>query len=498
MSVLKKLAGQTAIYGISTVLTRVMNLVFTPLYTNAPAIVADDGLGMYINLYAYVSFLNVLLTFGMETTFFRFISESKDPDKTYAQAFIWVGLAAGIFLGGVALLVAPVAGMMGYAGREPLLLTVAGVVFLDALAALPLARLRHQERVTLFSTITLTNVLVTIVLNLVLIFGAGWGVEAIFAANLAASAVRLGMALWKNTPPTLRPDLAHLRPMVEYGFFIMLAGFAGIMNETLDRIMLPMRWPEGGVYDGAIQTGLAMTGIYGANYKIAMLISLATQAFRYAAEPFFFKTAQEKDSPETFARVFHYFVIASLGAFLCISSFAWEILAFDFFGLAGGYTFVGKAYWAGVKAIPVLLLAYVCSGAYINMSIWFKITKQTRFALLFTGVGAAITIAINYWGIPIYGYMACAWATLICYAVMCVLVYGVGQRYYPIPYRIRRILVYGVIFLGAWWATRQAGPSEGDWLVLGMKVLVCAGTFGGVILAERLMPVFLPETTEAG
>lgn len=486
MSILKKLLGQTAVYGISTVLSRLMNLLFMPLYTN---LFPTEVYGVYINLYAYVAFINVVLTFGMETAFFRFSQESSRPEQDYGGAFQWVALMTAAFSVLACLLRAPIAAAMGYPGQERLILLLAGILALDALAALPLARLRQQERVKRFAFITLANVLVTIAANLVFVLGMGLGIEYVFVANLIASAVRLGMALWGNLPPRLRPERARLREMISYGFYIMLAGFAGIMNETLDRVMLPRRWTDGDWFDGMAQTGESLTGIYGANYKVAMLIALATQAFRYAAEPFFFKEAGEKDSPETFARIFHYYMIAALGGFLLIGSFMWEIVSFNAFGLTGSKTFVNQAYWSGLKAIPLLLGGYVLSGAYINMSIWFKITKQTRFALLFTGTGALITILVNYFGIPRIGYMAGAWATLLCYLVMSILVYLAGQRYYPIPYRMGRLLLYALGITLAWQLNAQIADSAG-WAGTLMKAGLCALALGGVVLAERMAPVF--------
>ena len=487
MSILKKLASQTLIYGTSIILSRLINLAFTPIYTH---IFPREVYGIYTNLYAYVAFANVVLTFGMETTFFRFVQDQADPRKVYGQAFTWVALMALVLGGLVALLRAPLAAAMGYPGQGGLILMLAGIIALDALAALPLARLRQEERVRWFATILLTNVLVTLAANLVFVVWLRMGIEYVFVANLIASVIRLGMSLWRNLPQHLRPDLALLRPMLRYAFYIMLAGLAGIMNETLDRIMIPFRWPEGQWYDGALQSGEALNGIYGANYKLVMFIALATMAFRYAAEPFFFREAGEKDSPRTFARVFHYFTLAALTGFLLVASFAQEIVAFGFWGLFGAdKTFIDASYWSGLKAVPILLVAYVFSGVYTNISIWFKLTNQTRFALLFTGTGASITVIVNYFGIPHYGYMASAWATLLCYAAMAVLVYVVGQRYYPIPYRLGRLGLYGLLFLGVYAINRQIGAVDGYWLAFGAKAAFILLALGVVVLVERFWPL---------
>ncbi|GAB4419610.1 MAG: oligosaccharide flippase family protein [Bacteroidia bacterium] len=488
MGVLKKLASQTLIYGGATILARALNIVLTPLYTN----IFETGVyGVYVNLYAYVAFLNVLLTFGMETTFFRFVEDNKDPRRVYGQTFVWVSSLALVFALLAGSLHQTLADWMGYGDHPEFVLLFVAIILLDTLAALPLARLRQQERVRWFSGTLIMNVLVTLLANIVFVLILGKGIEYVFVANIIASAVRLAMSLWKNLPTHLRPDPALLRELIAYGGFIMLAGFAGIMNETLDRVMLPLRWTDGDLFDGLRMTGEQLNGIYGANYRVAMLIALAIQAFRYATEPFFFREAKKEDSPETFAKIFHYFLISALLGFLFIASFAWEIITFDFWGLFGPErTFVGRAYWSGVGIIPVLLLAYVLSAAYSNLSIWFKITKQTRFAILFTGTGALITILVNYLGIPHYAYHAGAWATLICYTAMCVLVYLVGQRYYPVPYRIGRISLYLLLMLAAYAANRQIGPAEGFALAWLTKLAVCATAVGVVFLAERYAPVF--------
>lgn len=487
MSVLKKLAGQTAIYGSSVILARLLNLAFTPLYTS---IFPPEVYGIYANLYAYVAFVNVVLTFGMETTFFRFIQDSKSPNQIYGQGFFWVASMAGMFviLGG--LLNGLLASWMGYEGQEQYLLYLIAIIALDALAALPLAKLRHEERVKWFATITITNVIVSLIANLVFVYWLRLGLEYVFISNLIASAIRLSMAMWKNLPKHLKPSWPLLREMLEYAWFIMIAGFAGIMNETLDRIMIPHRWEDGNSLDGLAMTAREMNGIYAANYKVAMLIALATQAFRYAAEPFFFKEDGKKDSPRTFARVFHYFMLAALTGFLLISSFAQEIVSFNMFGLTEG-TFVNERYWSGVKIIPILLAAYVFSAAYINLSIWFKITKQTRFAILFTGTGALITILINYFGIPTYGYMASAWATLGCYFTMCILVYWVGQKYYPVPYQIFRIIGYGALFLLAFFINDQIGPTNEYWPAFFFKAGVCLVVIAMVGGIEKWKPVLV-------
>ncbi|MEL6730430.1 MAG: oligosaccharide flippase family protein [Bacteroidota bacterium] len=491
MSILRRLATQTAIFGTGHILAKVLNLSLTWLYTNVDHISPTDY-GIFSDVYAFVAMLNIILTFGMETTFFRLIQDTDKPKKIYNQAFLVISVLSVLFLVLIGLLHEEIASLMGYEGQGIWILLMGGVMFLDALAALPMAQLRQQEKARRFVLILLANVVVTVVLNFVFVLFLQKGLTYIFMANLVASAVKLGLAFMGNLPTSLRPDFKILRPVLNYGFFIMIAGLAGVMNETLDRAAIPRLWNDGDLFNGKPMTGEALNGIYAANYKVAILINLAIQAFRYAAEPFFFNRAKEKDSPETFAKIFHFFMIAALLGFLVIGSFAKEIVSFNFFGLID-YTFIGEKYWSGLDIVPILLLAYVFAGAYINISIWFKITKQVRFAVLFTGVGALITILGNFLFVSSVGYYASAWSTLICYMVMVALVYVVGQRYYPIPYRISRIAFYGLIFVGAYAVNYAIGPTDDFAFAFILKTLVTLGAIGSVLWSERTRPTFSPK-----
>ncbi|MCI4670228.1 MAG: oligosaccharide flippase family protein [Bacteroidia bacterium] len=492
MSVIRRLASQTLIFGLGHILAKVLNLFLTPWITGVEHISKAD-FGVFSKFYAYVSFINIIITFGMETTFFRFIQDEDDPKKIYSQAFIWVSIMASLFLAIILGFHDDIASLMGYPGQGLWVLLLGSVIFLDGIAALPMAKLRQEEKAGRFSGILLANVIVNLVLNYVLIVILKKDLTYIFIANLAASAVKLALALIGNLPHTIRPEMSSLRPMLGYAFFIMIAGFAGIMNETFDRATIPDLWPDGKLFAGEPRTGEEMNGIYGAVYKVAMLINLAIQAFRYAAEPFFFNRAKEKDSPQTFAKVFHYFIISALIGFLFIGSFSQEIVSFNFWGLTK-FSFIGKSYWIGLPVVPILLMAYVFSGAYLNMSIWFKITKQVRFALLFTGTGALITILGNYLFVPTYGYFASAWATLVCYVVMTILVYFVGQRYYPIPYKLGRISIYGLVFVAAFFLNRSIGPTDGFILAFIAKLAVCLICTGALFVLEKWKSPFETES----
>lgn len=488
MGLFKKLAGQTAIYGVSSILARLLNLILTPIYT---AMFVPAEYGIFTDLYSQIAVVNVILIFGMETTFFRFAQDHKDEKFVYSQAFQWVLLISGAFLLLGLLGRQLIANGLGYGAHPEWLAMTIGVIFLDAIAALPMARLRHQEKVMWFASINLTNIILTISLNLIFLFGIEVDLTYVFLANLIASTVRTGMALWKNLPNTLKPDWPYLKELIHYGFYIMIAGVAGILAQMMDRILLPRIWEDGRLFEGVVRSGIEMTGLYGSAYKVAILIGLATQAFRYAVEPFYFKEAAEKNSPETFAKVFHYYLIAAMVGFLFLASFVWELVTFKVFGK----TFIGSEYWSAVGVIPILLFAYVINGAYVNLTIWFKITKQVRFAVLFTGAGALLVLVLNLLSIPKYGYYGSAWTTLIAFTVMGLLVYWVGQKYYPIPYRMGRLALYIGLVVGAYLLNRWIGPTEGYWIAFWYKLGICLAATAGIFAAEKWLPVFGPKAT---
>ncbi|MEL6652529.1 MAG: oligosaccharide flippase family protein [Bacteroidota bacterium] len=485
MSLFKRLAGHTAIYGISSILGRLLNLVLTPLYTSED--VFPPGVyGIFTDIYSWVAITNVILIFGMETAFFRFAQDHPDEKKVYSQAYMWVSLLGSIFLLVGLLGRQLIANGLGYEQHPQWIAMTVGVIFLDVMTALPMARLRYQEKVLRFAMINLINIVLTITLNLVFLFGIEVDLTYVFLANLIASAVKASLASWGNFPNLFRPQKAFMRELIHYGFFIMLAGAAGMLTQMLDRIMLTRIWEDGTLFESVARSGEEMTGLYGAAYKVAILIMLATQAFRYAVEPFYFKEASAKDSPETFAKVFHYYLIAALIGFLVLASFTREIVTFKVFG----YSFIGENYWSALPVVPILLLAYVFNGAFVNLSIWFKISKQVRFAILFTGVGLLIVLLGNFLTINTLGYYGSAYTTLAAFAVMSVLVYLVGQRYYPIPYRMGRLLAYLGLMLGAYVFNRWLGPTDGYYLTFVIKAVVCLLAIGGIFAAEKYLPVF--------
>jgi O-antigen/teichoic acid export membrane protein len=312
-------------------------------------------------------------------------------------------------------------------------------------------------------------------------------VEWILAANLLASAVKLAMALRGNLPTRWRLHGPTAKAMRRYGLYIMIAGLAGALNEVLGRNLLPRLWPaEGAPWRGEMLTGLELNGIYGTMYKLAMFITLATQAFRFAVEPFYFRTAQDKDSPRHFARIFHLYTTVTLGMMLVIACFRWELVTFGW----GDRTLFPVWCWVGLEVVPLVLLANVLLAAYLNLSIWFKLTKQVRYALLFTGGGAVITVGWNLLFIPEGGYMASAWAAVLCYGAMCVACWWLGHRHYPIPYQWERLGLYtAVTLLLMWWCSALSVAPPVPFAITLLKGVLVGSVLWAVYALERYRPL---------
>lgn len=439
MNPLKKLLGQTAVYGLSSILGRTLNYLLVPLYTSMFAKTSDYG--VVSQLYALVAFLMVLLTFGMETTFFRFIQDKPDKETVFRNSFLTViGLNVLFFL--VALFFnQEIADAMLFPDHNEYITLLGAIVALDAVSSLPLAKLRAEEKPRKFAIIQLTSIGVNIGLNVILLFvlydpaiGAitrpEEGILAILLANLFSSLVKPLMLYKDFLHINWRFDRKLALEMFKYALPVVIAGFAGIVNETIDRIMLKQI-----LYDQPnmnIEMADAQVGIYSACYKLAMLVTILLQAYRYAAEPFFFNQSKNEDRNRLYIRLMNYFVAVVCLVFLVVS------LNIDIFK----YFISREEYWVGLEVVPILLIANVFLGIYFNQSIWYKLTNKTKFGAYISIGGAFLTILINYLFIPAYGYMASAWATLIVYALQMVASYLLGQRYFPINYNLRKFALY--------------------------------------------------------
>lgn len=450
---LKSLLGQTAIYGLPTIVGRLLNYFLVPLYTSAFELPAHYG--VLSELYAYVAFLMVLLTFGMETTFFRYYSEKEDKEKVFSNSFLTVIglnlLFLVLFLG----FSQSVANAMIYSEHVEYIVLLGIIVVVDAVTAIPMAKLRAEKKAIRFATIHFVAISVNVILNLVfmlLIFDPSRpseGILFILVANLISSSIKI-VGTYKDflyLKWTYNTELA--KEMLRYAFPLVIAGFAGIINETLDRAMLKqVLYKRGGLSLVESETQL---GIYSACYKLAMIVSIFLQAYRYAAEPFFFSQAKTKDSKKLYGKIMNYFIAVVCVVFLGVA------LNIDIFK----YFIRNEAYWEGLGVVPILLIANVFLGIYFNQSIWYKLSGQTRFGAYIAIGGAALTIAINLIFIPLYGYWASAWATLIVYAAQMVASYYLGQRYYPIKYNVRKFgLYFGtalLLFFVAIWVNMDPG-----------------------------------------
>lgn len=436
MNPLKKLLGQTAVYGLSSILGRTLNYLLVPLYTSVFEKHPEEY-GIVSQLYAFVAFLMILLTFGMETTYFRFIQDSDNRKQVFQNSFLTVVLLNVVFFLGLLSLNHSIADALLFTEHPEYIILMGAIVVIDATSSLPLAKLRAEERAKEFAIIQFSSIGVNIVLNLVLLYcfvdpaEPTKGVFYILMANLVSSLVKPIMLRRDFMGIRLKLDVPLLRKMMVYAIPIVIAGFAGIINEVIDRIMLKQMLydPANGV---TAKMADAQIGIYSACYKLAMLVTILLQAYRYAAEPFFFNQMKNQDRNKLYVKLMNYFVAIVCLVFLVVS------LNLDIFK----YFISNKTFWEGLYVVPILLLANVFLGVYFNQSIWYKLTNQTKYGAYISIMGAVLTIAINYLFIPKYGFRASAWATLIVYAFQMVVSYLWGQKHFPIKYNLRKFFLY--------------------------------------------------------
>lgn len=443
MNPLKKLASQTAIYGLPTILGRFLNYLLVPLYTR---VFLPEEYGIVTEMYAYVSFLFVLLTYGMETAFFRYANQEDHSGKVFGTAMSALIATSAIFLFLTYGSASYLAGKLGYSDHPEYVRWFALILVADVISTIPYANLRLGNKAIRFAAVKFVNILSNIGFNLFFIVAcpyiflhfpgstlAGFigkiyaediGVGYIFISNLLASLLTLGLLLPEISFRNLKPDKKLLRKMLAYGWPLLIFGMAGIVNETFDRIILKHLITDK-------SAAMVQLGIYGACYKVSILMTLFIQTYRYAAEPFFFDQAAKKDARKTYATTMHYFIIICLFIFLAIMMYIDYVMHF-----------VGKSYREGVQVVPVLLLANMCLGIFYNLSVWFKLTDKTKTGALISIAGAMVTVVLNFLLIPLMGYMGAAWATLACYAFMMLLSYVVGQKYYHIDYNLKSALKY--------------------------------------------------------
>jgi O-antigen/teichoic acid export membrane protein len=443
LGLLKKLAGEAVIYGMSSVVGRLLNYLLVPLYTT---VFLPAEYGIVTELYAYVAFLNILYLYGMETAFFRFANK-KDGRDYYSSTFLLILFSSLIFSGVLALFATSITNALQYPDQELYIYCFSAILAADAISALPFALLRLQGKAIKFASIKLANIGLNIGLNLLFLiwlpshqsqflgfnFGQEIGVGYVFLANLIANFTTLLFLFRELLLVKLKIIMSDLGDMLKYAWPLLLIGFAGVTNEMLSRAMLKYLLPEG-FYEG--RTNLEALGIFGACYKLSVFMTLGIQAFRYAAEPFFFSRAMDKESPALFAKVTDVFVI-----FGC-----WVLFAISInLDILGGLFLRNPIYLEGLVVVPYLLMGGLFLGIYYNLSIWYKLTDRTVFGAAIAIAGALVTIALNLLLVPNYGYEGSAWTTLLTYLSMVVMSYYWGQKYYPIPYKVGKGITYLII-----------------------------------------------------
>lgn len=424
MSSLKSLAKDTAVYGLSSIVGRFLNYLLVPLYT-AKLAASSGGYGVITEVYSYVALLLVLLTFGMETTFFRFMNkEGEAPERVYPTTLLFVAALGIAFVALVWGFLPQIAGALDYAAHPEYFAVMAVCVALDAFQCIPFALLRQRGQAVKFATLKLLFIVLNIAANIVyFVVLDGRDVGYVFSINLTCTAV-ITLGFWRElTAYRLRVDLPLLRRMLVYAWPIVVLGIAGILNQTVDKMIFP-RLVAG--HEGKVQLG-----IYGAAVKIAMIMAMITQAFRYAYEPFVFGRAKDKDSRAVYAAAMKYFVIFTLLAFLMVTGYI-DLLKH----------IIAPGYWQGLRVVPIVMVAEIMMGVYFNLSFWYKLTDRTVWGAWFSGAGCLVLIGVNVAFIPTYGYMACAWAGVAGYGTAMLLSYFAGRRYYPIDYPLRSIGAY--------------------------------------------------------
>ena len=444
MANLKALAKDTAIYGMSSIIGRFLNYLLVPLYTTAIS-AASGGYGVVTNLYAYTALILVILTFGMETTFFRFANkDGESVDTVFSTALAIVGGLSLIFIGGVFGLLPQLSAWMGYTDHPEYITMMASCVALDAIQAIPFSLLRYQKRPLKFAALKMLFIVLNIGLNVLyfallpaltargqeipfLPYDPAVGVGYVFSLNLVCTGIITFFFIPELWQIKWKVDFALLRRMLSYSWPILVLGIAGILNQTVDKIIFPKVYPD--VAEGKVQLG-----IYGACVKIAMIMAMITQAFRYAYEPLVFAKSRDKDANEMYAQAMKFFIIFTLLAFLCVVGYM-DLLQH----------IIGADYRAGLRAVPIVMAAEIMMGIYFNLSFWYKLIDKTIWGAWFSLAGCAVLFAVNIIFIPRYGYMACAWGGFAGYATSMLLSYFVGQKKNPINYPLRSIGTYTLL-----------------------------------------------------
>jgi O-antigen/teichoic acid export membrane protein len=485
---MKKLAKESAIYGVSSILGKFLNWMLVPLYTVTLENSAEYG--VVVNLYAWTALLLVILTYGMETGFFRFANKDKEnADKVYGNSLIVVGFTSLLFAIVTVVFAQPIATLMGYPDNAEYIAMLGVVVAMDAFGAIPFAYLRFKSRPIKFASLKILMIFVNIFFNIFFLVICPWlmknapatvdwfynphyGVGYVFVANVIQTVV-VTLALMPDVMKAkFRFDAALTKQILRYSLPLLVLGIAGIMNQTLDKIIFPylISNPE---------IAKAELGIYGACFKISMVMMMFTQAFRYAYEPFIFAQHKDKNSKEAYADAMKYFIIFSYLIFLGM------VFYLDVFKLL-----IREDYWVGLKVVPIVLFSYIFQGVFFNLSLWYKLVDKTMYGAWFSVLGLVITLAINIIFVPIFSYIASAWAAFACYFVMMLVSYYFGQKHLPINYDLKTIGLYTGLTVALFVASMIIDTPYGMLNIVLKSVLMFVFLY---ILVKRDFPIkFIP------
>ena len=474
MGKLKTIFKDTAIYGMSSIIGRFLNYLLVPLYT-AQFSAASGAYGVITNIYAYVALVLVILTFGMETTYFRFTNKTHtDSETVYGTTLIAVGSISLLFAVVVLALLSPISQLMGYGDHPDYVGVMAVTIAIDAFLCIPFAHLRQQRKAIKFAALKLLNIMVTILLNLIYFyFMDGKDVGYVFYINLVCTVMLAVCLLTEYTGFRWRLDTKLLRTMLSYSWPILVLGIAGILNQTADKMLFPY------IYEGSDMR--SQLGIYGACSKIAMIMAMITQAFRFAYEPIVFAGIKDKDQHEMYTKAMKYFIIFTLLAFLIVVGYI-DLLK---------YIVRNSDYWVGLKVVPIVMAAEIMMGIYFNLSFWYKVIDKTIWGAIFSGIGCAVLLLVNIIFVPRYGYMACAWGGFAGYGVAMLASYFVGQKYYPLNYPMKDIALYVVLAIVLFFSMRGASHELPVVLSLGLNTLLIL-LFAAIVVRRDLPLSKLP------
>ena len=460
MAEMKELAKQTAIYGLSSILGKFLNWGLVPLYTYVLASSAEYG--VITNLYAWTALLVVILTYGMETGFFRFVNKSEENGTAaYSSSLLCIAFTSLLFAVVSVLFSRPIANLLGYDAHPEYISLICIIVAMDAFGAIPFASLRYQNKAFRFAILKLLMIFVNIFFNIFFLvvcpklqeaapslinwfYDPDYGVGYVLIANLISTVSVTLLLIPEIRKVTFKINFRLLKEILKYSLPLLVLGIAGIMNQTIDKIIFPYLIPDREVANSQL-------GIYGACFKIAMVMMVFTQAFRYAYEPFIFAQHKGSDKRGEYADAMKFFIIFSLLIFLGMM-FYLDILKY----------LIRNDYWEGLKIVPIILISYLFQGIFFNLSLWYKLIDKTQYGAYFSIIGLVITLAVNILFVPHFGYVAAAAASFICYLSVMLISYYFGQKYYPIAYDLKSIGLYFIAAMGLF-AVSYVSPA-GGWL----------------------------------